>query len=96
MSKLPLLWELLSSQVVEPYSAFRERICNICKNGKDSDVIALLFYLVFLNAAVKSLWIPVDNVDCQRSFSMYSCVMSNRMTNMTPDNMEMLSILVSD
>ncbi|KAJ8893379.1 hypothetical protein PR048_005970 [Dryococelus australis] len=68
MSKLPLHRELPTSKVVEPRSAFRESICSICKEGKDTDVIVVLLSLktefpCFVNAAIKSLWIPVNNVD---------------------------------
>ncbi|KAJ8893981.1 hypothetical protein PR048_006582 [Dryococelus australis] len=102
ISKLPLLRELPSSQVVEPYSAFRDGICSICKEGKYIDAIVVLFsvksmFSCFVNATVKSLWIPVNNVDCEKTFSIYSCVMSDKSTNLAPDNMEiMLSMVVSD
>ncbi|KAJ8885488.1 hypothetical protein PR048_011686 [Dryococelus australis] len=44
-------------------------------------------YCCFVDAAVKSLWSPVNNVDCEISFFMYSCVMSDRRSNLIPDNM---------
>ncbi|KAJ8892021.1 hypothetical protein PR048_004586 [Dryococelus australis] len=99
MSKLRLLRELPSSQVVESYSAFTERICSICKEGKHIDVIVVLLSLKsefsrFVNAAIKSLWISVKNVDCERYFSMYRCVMPDRRANMTPDNMKMMLSMV--
>lgn len=102
MKKIPILRELPLSQVVEPYSIFKTKICSLCKEDKNVNVILILLSLKsdfssFVNAAVKSLWIPVNNVDCERSFSMYNCVMSDRRTNLTPDNMElMLSMAVSD
>lgn len=99
---IPILQELLPSAYLEPYKVFRDLVASSCKEGTDVDVIAVLLslkseYGPFVEAAVKALWIPVSNVDSERSFSTHCNIMSDRRTALTPSNMEvMVSLSFSD
>lgn len=102
MKNIPILQRLPISENLQPYTVFRDLVKSSCREGKDVDSLAILLslrseYGHFVEAAVKALWIPVSNVDSERSFSAYSNIMSDRRTTLKPSNMEiMLSLSVSD
>lgn len=47
----------------------------------------------FANACLKALWICPSNVDCERSFSKYSLVVSDRRRRLLPENAETLTMI---
>lgn len=47
----------------------------------------------FANACLKALWICPSNVDCERSFSKYSLVVSDRRRRLLPENAEILTMI---
>lgn len=102
IKKIPILQVLSLSEYLEPYTVFRDLVKSSCREGKDIDILAILQSLKleyghFVEAAVKALWIPLSNVDSERSFSAYSNIMSDRRTALTPSNMEvMVSLSFAD
>lgn len=102
MKNIPMLKDLAKTEQIVPYIVFREQASSLGKSGKDVDAVAILLSLksehdMFVQSVVKSLWIPVNNVDSERSFSMYNNIMTDRRTNMNAENMElMLTLAMSD
>lgn len=50
-------------------------------------------YSDFSKASLRAIWFPTSNVDCERSFSKYSLVVSDRRQRLTPENAERLTMI---
>lgn len=98
LKKLPILSELPSAESLQPYLLFRDSVVAACQNDKNVDIVKMLLSLKcdfpdFVEAAVKCVWIPVSNVDTERSFSTYGNIMTGNRTNLKPNNMELMTML---
>ena len=68
----------------------------ILSENKSVSVFEALFavsenYTSFVDRAVKALWVPVNNVDAERFFSVFSGVLTDKRTNRTTTNLEILT-----
>src|SRR5258705_8347840 len=66
---------------------------------RDKDVLLLLDALIamrdeyvdFSTRCLKAIWLPVSNVDSERFFSTYAMVLTDKRTNLSLTNLEVLS-----
>lgn len=95
---VPILNQLAPSVYLEAYSIFRDTVKKEAECGNNADVLSILFSMrsdfpSFVESAVQAMWIPVSNVDCERAFSSYGNIMTDKRTSVTAENMELMTAL---
>lgn len=99
---LPLMSSLPTQVVLEGHAALKAAITTAVYAGRKFDLLQELLSLKedhenFVDASVKSLWVPVSNVDSERGFSAYTNILTDRRTTLSPANVElMLSLTFGD
>lgn len=90
-SKVPSLMNVPLDECVHAYIDLKEQLKN--ENLTVYEVLKSMCseHKSFVDGALRALWMPVSNVDCERFFSQFSCVLTNRRTNLSLTNLELLS-----
>ncbi|XP_063225163.1 protein polybromo-1 isoform X3 [Bacillus rossius redtenbacheri] len=93
---LPFVSTVSGKEFLEGYSALKEIVVEKVKKSEGSvDIIPILLALkldhsAFAFNALKAIWIPVSNVDSERTFSAYSDVFSDKRRSLKPQNVELM------
>ncbi|XP_063232447.1 uncharacterized protein LOC134536601 [Bacillus rossius redtenbacheri] len=93
---LPFVSTVSGKEFLEGYSALKEIVVEKVKKSEGSvDIISILLALkldhsAFACNALKAIWIPVSNVDSERTFSAYSDVFSDKRRSLKPQNVELM------
>ena len=84
--------------VLEGHAAVKSALTKALSNGCEFDLMSELLNLKkdhaeFVHASVKSLSVPVSNVDSERGFSAHTNIASYHRTTLTPENVELMLFL---
>lgn len=89
--KVPVLKVIDKLDFLKGYKALQNSVKNQdCGNIIDTVVGLKEEHPVFASLTAKVLWLPVTNVDCERAFSAYSNVQTDKRFNLKPSNLEIM------
>lgn len=98
MRKLPAFVAVSEQTFIDGYLYFHRQLTSLLAEGDKVDIVQLLSATretnaEFANAALRTVWSPVNSVAVESFFSRYNLVLNDRRTNLTEENLETCSML---
>lgn len=96
--KIPFFKDIPQDELMDGYTHFHRQLLEVIKQETPVDVVQILIgtkccYPSFANAAIQSLFSPVNSVDAERYFSIYNIVINDRRQRLKEENVETSTML---